>query len=227
MEKAVVLVWRESSVYTLDYVCKMINTLRRNVEGVLHILVLTDRAGIYTISNCFLLLFDKGFFPHISLVETSCPEWPGWWAKMEIFSPCLFPKLFEQVVYMDLDTVITGPINDIFQIETDFMALEERPINSSIMIFKPEKVSFLYEDMLRYWGNKRNKRFRGDQDLIGDSLKKRRFPFELLHVPGIVSYKNSVRGNVFDPEKHRIILFHGVPKPHELANNDPIKEYWK
>lgn len=36
-------------------------------------------------------------------------DWPGWWSKIELFRPGLFAG---PVLYLDLDTVITGAIDD-------------------------------------------------------------------------------------------------------------------
>ena len=40
-------------------------------------------------------------------------NWPGWWAKMNLFSPNM-PGDF---LFIDLDTVIIGPINDILAVD--------------------------------------------------------------------------------------------------------------
>ena len=40
-------------------------------------------------------------------------KWPGWWAKMELFRP----DFRGDFLFMDLDTVITGPMDDILAVD--------------------------------------------------------------------------------------------------------------
>lgn len=42
-------------------------------------------------------------------------NWPGWWAKIELFS-----HAFERALYLDLDTVITGSLDEIADYPADF-----------------------------------------------------------------------------------------------------------
>ncbi|EFO2868674.1 hypothetical protein IH240_004512, partial [Escherichia coli] len=51
---------------------------------------------------------------HIEGVETAplFYNWPGWWAKMELFNPDHPVIGKEDLFYLDIDTVITGDLHE-------------------------------------------------------------------------------------------------------------------
>ena len=208
----IIFSWRRSPTYQPYYVEKLIRTLQRTVDNP-NIYVLTDE--------------NINFKGATTLVSTH-PEWFGWWSIMEIFKPGLFPDMEpdECVFFLGLDTIITSPINDIFEIQSDFAAMPERPFNSSLIRYRPSKMGFLYEGMKQYWAGKIKGRFRGDQDLMAHLLLKKKYKWEYIRIPGIASYKHTCRGNEFDLETMRFIIFHGKPKPHEIPEDDPLREFW-
>ena len=63
----------------------------------------------------------------------------GWWAKLYLFSRDAFP-VGERVLYFDLDTVITGPLDEIATYDGPFAILRDvyRPngLQSSVMAWK-------------------------------------------------------------------------------------------
>ena len=73
-------------------------------------------------------------------------EEEGWWAKLELFKA--FPK-GERVLYFDLDTVITGNIDDIASYSGDFIALTDfyhpRNIGSGVMAWEAGKEDKIYD----------------------------------------------------------------------------------
>jgi hypothetical protein len=76
-------------------------------------------------------------------------DWPGWWAKMELFRPDLG---LGRLVYMDLDTTVTGDLTPL--LEFDRLAImrdvyRPRGLQSSVMVI-PEA----YRDMVwRRWSS--------------------------------------------------------------------------
>lgn len=137
--------------------------------------------------------------------------WPGWWAKMEVFRPDI-PKPF---IYVDLDSFV---LKDISDITTDFRRIPREwnrswGYQSSFMCINECKD--IWERWIEnptYWMASLPG---GDQDFL--------YMFDFDDVPEDVigSYKlHSKTG-----PRHRIVTFHGNPKPHEAEGW--AKELWE
>ena len=167
-------------------------------------------------------------FVCLSDVEVPCEriplehDWPGWWAKIELF------KLKGPVLCFDLDTTIVGDLSDIASSVPvmTFIALRdfyrEDGLGSGMMGWSGD-VSSLYRAfcskpgfcMERYRGL-------GDQGFLEDRIHAAKWQ-DL--VPGqVVSYKVHCKESV--PKGARVVCFHGKPKPHELPQNHVLREHW-
>lgn len=183
-------------------------------------------------SFCFT---DLPRIPGVQTVPLSRPEWPGWWAKMELFDP--FNALGnEDLFYLDLDTVIAGdltPILDAARKVRDLVMIRDfyhpQYLASGVM-FIPARVK---ARIFRYWTSncswfmsRRNRTGRlGDQGVITEAAAPI-LTFDDLAPGAIVSYKKHciapenrywVRGvsvgNGTIPPDARIICYHGKPRP--------------
>jgi hypothetical protein len=133
-------------------------------------------------------------------------DWPGWWAKMELFR-------YGPLLYLDLDTVLTAPIGDLLEAKHALTLCgpfsdNAGPVNSSVMAWDTPPVG-LYETFARS-PEKWMKLYQGDQDFIADQilecdLWQDRFP------NAVQSYKK------LDGPPTPIVCFHGKPKPHEVS----------
>jgi hypothetical protein len=56
--------------------------------------------------------------------------WPGWWAKMELFDPTL--QLEGRILYLDLDCVITGSLDDIVSFDAPFAIMKKHQVRSPV-----------------------------------------------------------------------------------------------
>jgi len=67
---------------------------------------------------------------------------PGWWAKIELFRPGLFP-VGETVLYLDLDTVIPGDLSPLRSFQADFATLSDfydpKTAASGVMMWRAGK----------------------------------------------------------------------------------------
>jgi hypothetical protein len=152
-------------------------------------------------------------------------------------------------LYFDLDTVIVGNIDWIWQLSTEyFWAIRDfkylwRPnftgINSSVMWWDTLKYRSIWDNLLQQNLSNIMSKYRGDQDFISDTIaeNQRRF-FDPEQVKswrwqcldgGYDFHKkrhfNPGKGTEFF-ENTSILVFHGNPKPFEI--NDPIiDQYWK
>lgn len=163
--------------------------------------------------------------------------WPGWWSKMELY------RLDGPVLYLDLDVVITGSLDDLIAADCapfdpaayevseqlgktnllvaprDFM--NKRELNSSVLFFND--CGHLY-DQFAEDPDQHMRRFRGDQNFITDRCWD-----ALTFPPGwCVSYRRDCRTKIGVgqiPKNARVVCFHGTPKPPDV--DDPwVREYW-
>lgn len=158
-------------------------------------------------------------------------NWPGWWSKLEIFNPDL-PGIGDQdLLYLDLDTVITGDITPLLEVKTFIAATDfyrEKypvpPMNSTVMYIPTEIKNIVWTA----WLNDPEKHMRectlphkhGDQGFIGSIVDPLRWQDVM---PGaIVSYKKDIAavgrwshsvGNGTVPKGTRLVCFHGQPRP--------------
>jgi hypothetical protein len=143
-------------------------------------------------------------------------EWPGWWAKMELFRP----GWFEDFVYMDLDTTVVGDIGDILSVSGEPVVLQDfyraRGLQSSLMYIPEQYRTSVWNEWItkpEYWiANTRH----GDQGFIERHwLRIARRWQDLL--PGqAVSYKVHVRPENKVPDGARVVCFHGRPRPWDI-----------
>jgi hypothetical protein len=161
-------------------------------------------------------------------------EWRGWWVKFELFRP----DIKGTVLYLDLDTVITGSLSDIVAVDKltllrDFyrdgktlyggIARRRAPkpegLQASLMLLPEADRAEIWEDWMR-GPNAHMQRLgsKGDQPLLEQHFLKHAQRWQDV-VPGqIVSWKvDCCGGNEFQvpaiPEDARVIVFHGQPRP--------------
>lgn len=134
---------------------------------------------------------------------------PGWWSKMELF------KIKGPVLYLDLDTIVTGDMskeieavqNKEFVILRDFYR-NGNSMQSSIMYWSGD-MSYVYDafvktmDMSCY----------GDQEYLEKVVNDYSYRWQDF-TDSIVSFKVDVlKRGVRDTDK--VIIFHGSPRPWE------------
>jgi len=135
-------------------------------------------------------------------------DWPGWWAKLELFRPDLFD---DRVLYLDLDVDVIGDLSDLVNFDAPFASIKDWQnggYNSSVMVWTPqERTNRLYQTFSM------NKNFPGDQDWISASM----WPKVYFPAPWCLSYKRHIR---FLRQKltleNRVIVYHGDPKPWDI-----------
>lgn len=161
--------------------------------------------------------------------------WRGWWSKIELFRPDIEWAPEDRIVYMDLDTVLIGNIDWLFDVDfsqVDLMALRgfNRPrFASGLMGWQgtpPTKPFDLFKKDPQYYMRKYLSG--GDQKFIYDCLFPTRIRigyWQEMFLDKIYSYKlhltNDNKGN--PPGKMRLVCFHGKPRPWD-ANESWIEE---
>lgn len=140
---------------------------------------------------------------------------PGWWSKLALFRDGLFPE-GDRVLFFDLDTVITGPIDKLASYDGDFAILRDfyRPngLQSSVMAWEAGEQTEIWESFERAGCPMDDPG--GDQawiERIGCQGWMRRWQ---TIFPGMfVSYKQT-KGI---PSEASVVVFHGKPRPHEVT----------
>lgn len=184
-------------------------------------------------------------------VKHDLQEWPGirgpkrsWWYKIQLFNPRHHQG---PMLYFDLDTVITGNIDWIWQLPLNrFWAVQDFKylwrsnrvtINSSVMWFDPTMWSHIYQSFDPQ-EVVMNRRWHGDQDFIHENLPPEKIGYfdrarvkswrwQLLD--GGYDFKSRRHlvpgtGTALDTETS-VMIFHGNPKPHQIQ--DPvILQHW-
>lgn len=133
----------------------------------------------------------------------------GWWNKLYLFSADAFPA-GNRVVFMDLDTVIVGRLDDLVRYSGPFAILRDfyRPMGwqSAFMAWEAGTLTYVWESWLE---NGKPEPIGGDQEWIEEVVP-------CAHIwqdqfPGaFVSYK-LLKG--YPPREAKVVIFHGEPKP--------------
>jgi hypothetical protein len=222
--------------YTWEYVEKLYGMLQANLSQPVRMHVFTESTR--TVPEPF--------------VKHSLVDWPGihgrrraWWYKMQMFDPA---HNIGQVLYFDLDVVITGNIDWITQLDPayfwtirDFRKIW-RPswqgINSSVMFWNVDLYAGLWHKFVQNDLNTVTTMHAGDQDFLTDNI-----PAGSLRFFGdntVKSWRWEIFDGGIDPHTRKylqpgagtimtrdtqIVVFHGNPKQHEITDNTMLT-YW-
>ena len=150
---------------------------------------------------------------------------PGWWSKLQLFNPESALQA-HRVFFLDLDTIIVGNIDLLLAYDGPFAILKDfyRPstFGSAIMSIAP---GFGQEIWTKFTPSVMQG-YAGDQDWIYRCLFEVPVSRWQDDYPGqIVSYKVHCQDGI--PDDARIICFHGVPKPTDLAPDNILRREWE
>lgn len=195
MRATVALVYKTGGDYTLEYVKRIVTSLRRH--GAQDIVCLSDDPSV------------AQFCRHIPLLK----NYPGWWSKLELFN------LTGKTVYFDLDTIISGDIRPILDFPHKFTMLKGFSTGrgaSGVMAWHGDFSYLLHKFHTGHidaysW----SRHAWGDQDWINHNLGFTADYFQdILPRNYIVSRKlNSVYARRFA----KVVCYHGKPRPHETG----------
>lgn len=146
--------------------------------------------------------------------------WPGWWSKLELFDP----ELPGDFLFMDLDTVIVGPIDDILAVEKLTMLRDFYRDGKKLKEGLGSGLMYIPGDARRgIWGMWRqqpqlNMRVypAGDQRLLEKFWLNTADRWQDVVPDQVVSWKVHCKADVV-PSEARVICFHGKPRPWEVG----------
>ena len=165
---------------------------------------------------------DESYASGIVVREIPAREVKGWWAKLSLFKSGVFDD-GDRILYLDLDTVITGPLDEIAAYDGPFAILRDvyRPngLQSSVMLWEAGRYDYVWEGFEAF---KFPHLAHGDQEWIERSVE---YPVILQQqFPGkFVSFKRDARFGI--PPESSICFFHGSPRPHEARGW--VEHVWK
>jgi hypothetical protein len=159
-----------------------------------------------------------------AFTETDLPGGAkGWWNKLALFEPGRFPR-GARVVFIDLDTVITGPLEGILGYSGDLAYLSDftdaADGASGVIAWE---VSQETENIYLAWKLAGKPQFhpQGDGGWISAMMVDADRLQDLF--PGqFVSFKKHCLLGV--PDEASMVCFHGLPRPHVLGD---LMDQWK
>lgn len=209
----------------LNIVCvQRHNYLGRGIEYVNILFDMVHRNISDKIPYTFICFTDltEGLNPAIE--TRSLPEnLIGWFNKLYLFKEGLFPD-GDRIIYFDLDTVITGGLDDIIKYEGDFAILKDfyHPRYApGMMLWRAGKMAEIWESYEK--GNFPTNLPLGDLTWINMVLADKPDVIQELFPWQVGSYK--VHAQMAIPKGMRVVCFHGQPRPHECIGWVP--HVWK
>lgn len=162
-------------------------------------------------------------------------DWPGWWAKLEVF------RLRGKVLYLDLDTVVVGSLDEICGADHKFTMAHEyyRPqfACSTAMAWDGD-----YSWIAREFARQDSQALRdhydhwtpddriGDQAFIEDCLNGAGHKIDIFRdrfgERSVASYKVHCQKDGLDGTE-AVVAFHGSLKPDQLGHVDWVRRNWE
>jgi hypothetical protein len=196
MITVVCLRWGEK--FSKDYVNILHERVKRQLDMPFQFVCVSDDTG-----------YDDGI--EVVKIPTGLE---GWWGKLWLFSPEFAEHCTDRVLFLDLDTIVTGIMDDLARYDGEFIVLRDfyRPngYGSGLMAWKKGFGHNIWND----WVAAGKPLVEGGDQawiencvLVADKWQDR--------YPGqVVSYKAHAEN--FIPGAAKIVCFHGKPMPHEI-----------
>lgn len=202
--------------YTMDHVRKLRAMVRRNLSVPHRFVCLTDASPEDRHS-----LSKEG----IDTIPTPY-NWPGWWQKIALFNPELFPNDCH-LLYFDLDVVVTSTLDAFVCVADQAVAIANFGVNfrhskynSSVMFWQNGALAPVYDRFWQLTPGRVMKALHGDQCWLWRVMQDN---VAVWPSDWVRSYKYDVRrGGPVPP----IVVFHGDPKPTEV-NDQFVKEHYR
>jgi hypothetical protein len=200
----VACVLRSGGTYTSEHVARLREGVRANLGD-----------------HRFLCLSDVDVpCERVPLIEL----WPGWWSKLNLFSP----QIAGDMLYFDLDTIITGDLSDMAAINRlTIMRDVYRPdgLQSSVMFIPQADKRQVWETfteapdeyMAQYSSG-------GDQAFLEPLWGGGKAAIWQDALPGqLASFKADHIAEHGIPTNCRAVIFHGRPRPWEVNWLEPLQ----
>lgn len=211
------------TVYGPDTVNVWADMVRRNLSMPHRIACVT--AHPEGIDSGIDIIDPPGDFEDIKL-PTWGPDKPQCLRRIALFRPDAASIFGKRFVSMDMDSIVMGPLDPLFDRPDDFVMFAgttaHRPYNGSLLMMDAGARPQVYEKMTPEGAIKAGSRFIGsDQAWISWVLGRGEKTW--THWDGVHAYNSMKSGN----EKTRVLFFFGNPKPWDLLHDARIAKYYR
>ena len=204
-------------IYTPEWVDKLYRGVARNYSGPFNFICLTEK--------------NYDFVEPIKQIRFSrSVDQYGWMSLMEWYRPDLCTG---NRVTMGLDTIITGPLDDIFNFSFSKAAVCQDPYHPNEICNAMTLVTPAFcDEIWNYWLENEYQVI-NECELLGapsEMILLRKLysaspRLDTIFKGSILSYKVHIRDHWERVKDSSIIYFHGVPKPHQI-DEQWIRENW-
>jgi hypothetical protein len=229
------------SKYPAEYVNRLYRMIRKQVGGDFVLYCLTDD--------------ESDLYEDIKVLPVVDASLSGWWHKLSLFKEDFY-GLSGDILYMDLDVVIVGSLDEFFMYKKGKFLISRDLLtgayNSSVFRFNLGSQSQIWESFIA-GPDDVTRNYKGDQDWITRMVEqeglwpeqwvvsfKKQCKSRIKHSYGIVGkYMRkmglmTIRGEAIIPEGARIVQFHGKPDPEDVVDGPYdiykcapwIRKYW-
>ena len=164
----------------------------------------------------------------------------GWWQKLYLFSDKV--DIEGRMLFLDLDTLITGNIDKYITQDTGFVVLRDlwargNNVGSAIMSFEAGKHKQIWDTFVADpTAAMKSLHPHGDQKWV-QKQQPQRIYWQDLMANEIMSFKSNCRGGL--PKTAKIVCFHGLPSIPDSINKTTrvqrfvipptpwVADYWK
>ncbi len=211
---------KKGDAYKSEYVNKLFNMVNRNCTVPFDFVCFTENiAGIDGHIRTAPLPYDA----------------KKWWGKMGLYQERIDGVETEKLLFLDLDTVITGSLDPICNFKSDFALAKDYPYhylppndkrqkwgNTSVILLK---VGSRVEFWTEYLKDRQSNNFQwlqfGDQEWLYSKFYGQ---CDLLPEQFVQSYKlHNLKGE--NKPDCSVVMFHGTPKPPDCGGW--VKELWR
>jgi hypothetical protein len=165
------------------------------------------------------------------------PAFPVWWQKVSLWRPAFFSG---RVLYLDLDVVIVGSLDEIAEHKGIFWDWHQtHSYGSAVMCWDAGEHSEVWrwahelemnsDGITARW---RNENYYGDQDYITATAKMADSLWPIFPPEWCVSYRThcGYGSETGPPPGAKVVCCHGTPKPAEIVLNSPhgwVAKMWR
>lgn len=193
---------RVGQKYSRDYLAILHDSVCRNLADEFTFWCLTDD--------------PRPVHPDIGLI-TADPSLPGWWAKVQLFSPEMPWEPGDRIIYLDLDVAIVGRLEDLAERKGVIRDWNRPGMNSSVMVWDHGE----HRNAWASWMPEFMEEYDGDQDYLM-AMSADADPWHYFPRDWFVSYKKL---DSFPPVGTKAAIFHGRPKPDQC--DGWVKDVWR
>lgn len=218
--------WKQSGgrvEFLPEHVNKWAHMVRRNLAMPHRVCCVTDHPE--GLDSSIEIIAPPRDFENVR-ISTWNEKKPQCLRRLSMFSPHAEKTFGKRFVNMDLDCVITGPLDPLFDIPDDFCMMigtapKQRPYNGSMLLMTAGARPQVYNDFTPQRAAMAGKHFLGsDQAWIAFSLGWGERTWD--EKDGAVWF--SPRYSMTPPDC-RVMFFPGTPKPWQVAGSRPL-DHW-